>query len=542
MEDGATIGQWNNREKMPSELEDSVKGSVPSPRGSSVGFLTPTPDGTQSANMAVPKRPSDPNKSNSRNSKDKNVQKLPLILNKRDKVNSPPVGPAAPAAPAAATTPTTTTTTTTTTTKTTTNTTVPVAAAAATSTHTAATGGATAAAKPRGKSQSRKPRKVSTSRSSTPGRRGKRPSPASSRPSSSSKSPQKRRASRSASTSRSRGGSRSSSAASSRRVSGRGRPRSGGRKGSAKGRKSLKGRKGTRKGSVSSRRSTKGAGDATALYTLAAAEEAARSVLMEEEEKGRDALLPDYHLLVMHVVRTQVREVNRRQQQLNDAFKALQAHGIQLSSGQDPNAALEAMRAKMQADAQRQMEELRVENATLRGLLEEKKVELEEKVTEAQSLRDKISRRLMRFEVENESLKAEVQAALQTNQLDVDRMKRELAHRLDVATASLRTPKYDTALRSMQELAQSVQEEIQEHHDVLSKLIVSIAAQDTFLRDRSDSMHSNFPTRYRDELRKLDKDHLLNVLDVLSFHDTVVETVGKALYVLQKSEHSTNVF
>ncbi|KAH9598028.1 hypothetical protein LSM04_001448 [Trypanosoma melophagium] len=535
MEDGATIGQWNNKEKVSSEMEDSVKGSVPSPRGSSVGFLTPTPDVTLNHSSAGPKRLPDQSKSSSQTSKEMNVHRLPLILNKHNKVNSP-LSTEPVAAVAAATMPTA---------RKRISTTKTAASAAATTRggKTTTTTTTAAAAKPRGKSQSRKPRKASTSRSSSPANRNKRSSPASSRTSSSARSPQKRRASRSASTSRSRGGSRSSSAVSSRRVSGRGRgrPRSGGRKGSAKGRRSPKGKKG-KSVSVSSRRGTKGGGDAAALYTLAAAEEAARTVIMDEEEVGRDGLLPEYHLLVMHVVRSQVREVNRRQQQLNDAFKALQAHGIQLSSGQDPNAALESLRTKMQADAQKQMEELRVENATLRSLLDEKKIELEEKVTEAQNLKDKISRRLTRFEVENESLKAEVQAALQTNQLDLDRMKRELAHRLDVATASLRTPKYDTALRSMQELARSVQEEIQEHHDILSKLIVSIGAQDTFLRDRSDSMHSNFPTRYRDELRKLDKDHLLNLLDVLSFHDAVVETVGKALYVLQQSERNTNVF
>ncbi|RNF21213.1 hypothetical protein TcG_03206 [Trypanosoma cruzi] len=278
------------------------------------------------------------------------------------------------------------------------------------------------------------------------------------------------------------------------------------------------------------------------MASLFATEAAQRVGIEEEEDTTRELFMPDYNLLVMNMVRAQLAIVNDRQQYLNDAFKALRAHGIQLGFGQDPNAAIEMLRLQVQAEMQKQVDDVRVENGTLRGLLEEKKTELEEKTAEMQGLRDKVNRKLMRFEVESESLKAEVQSALQTSQLDVDRMKRDLGHRIDVASASFRTPKYDTALRSMQDMVRTVQEEIQEHHDKLTKLIVSIGAQDTFLREKSDSMHSNFPTRYRDELRKLDNDRLLNILDVLSFHDAVVETVGKALYVLQKSEHSTNVF
>ncbi|ESL08518.1 hypothetical protein TRSC58_03779 [Trypanosoma rangeli SC58] len=409
---------------------------------------------------------------------------------------------------------------------------------------------AAAAAAISGRSSSlKKGRRATGSRSPTPRGSGrgkrKRPSLTASRSTSrasslskgtaSSGSKQRGKLSRTASGSRSRTGSRASTAKGRKSARGRRPTGSGGRRRSVKGKKK-KGRPSSARGGVKEDAGVSG------LASFSALETAQRLALEKEESTVRGSFLPDCNLLLMNLVRSQLAVVNDRQQYLNDTFKALSAHGIQMAFGQDPNAAVGMLRLQIQSEMQKQVDEVKVENGTLRGLLDEKKAELEEKVVELQGLRDKVNRRLIRFEVESESLKAEVQSVLQTSQLDVDRMKRDLGHRLDVATATLRTPKYDTALRSMQEIVQSVQEEIQEHHDTLSKLIVSIGAQDTFLRDKSDSMHTNFPTRYRDELRKLDQEHLLNLLDVLSFHDVVVETVGKALYVLQKSEHSTNVF
>jgi hypothetical protein len=93
----------------------------------------------------------------------------------------------------------------------------------------------------------------------------------------------------------------------------------------------------------------------------------------------------------------------------------------------------------------------------------------------------------------------------------------------------------------MRELTRQVQAEIQQHHDELTKLVVSIGAKDTFLKNDSDTMHSNLPTQYRTELRKMEKDQLLNLLDVLSFQDGVVDTVGKAIYVVTESQHKTAV-
>ncbi|CBH18026.1 hypothetical protein, conserved [Trypanosoma brucei gambiense DAL972] len=342
-----------------------------------------------------------------------------------------------------------------------------------------------------------------------------------------------------------------------KRPSSIGRPSSRGSKGSSRrgsrlsrgsGRTSTKGKGGRnsrgKKGKKSKRsKSFAGADKITyAISSLTLAEEDQRSNIWAMEETERDALLPDYHLLVINMLRAQVVEVNARQQSLNDAFMSRQGNGLNFLLGDDPAAALELLRTQIRLEMQGEVEKLASANAVLSGLLEEKKAELEEKTNEAQSLQDKVNRRLARFEVDCEALRTEVQSALKTERLDIDRMKRELIRRLDMATAALRTPKYDTALRSMQALVQSVQDEIQEHHDNMSKLIVSIEAQDTFVRNKSDTMHSNFPVRYREELRKLDNDKLLNLLDILSFHDSVVETVGKTLYVISSTGYATNVF
>ncbi|EKF29101.1 hypothetical protein MOQ_007130 [Trypanosoma cruzi marinkellei] len=499
MEDSGVIAQWTNNRSHSGGMNDlGVRGFTAHTSGSmsannkSGTFVDSRQQRSRSSSAA--KRGSNPNR---QGGKGKKVEKLPPIASKHQGRNNASKGAA-----------------------------------------TAASGGSLTSKKGQKATGSRSP----TPKGSSGGKRKGSPSSASRMGSGASSFGKPLGSGRRGKSSRASSGfsrSRASSVTSTSRRRKSLKKKGGSRPGSRK--RSTKGKKG-KKRPASSRGAFKEDTGMAYMTSLLTAEAVQRVGIEEEEDTTRELFMPDYNLLVMNLVRAQLAVVNDRQQYLNDAFRALRAHGIQIGSGQDPNTAIEMLRLQVQAEMQKQVDEVRVENGTLRGLLEEKKTELEEKTTEMQGLRDKVNRKLMRFEVDCESLKAEVQSALQTSQLDVDRMKRDLGHRIDVATASLRTPKYDTALRSMQDMVRTVQEEIQEHHDTLTKLIVSIGAQDTFLREKSDSMHSNFPTRYRDELRKLDNDQLLNVLDVLSFHDAVVETVGKALYVLQKSEHSTNVF
>lgn len=268
-----------------------------------------------------------------------------------------------------------------------------------------------------------------------------------------------------------------------------------------------------------------------------------RNAIISEEEFELDNYGPIYNVLLMEMVRTQVEQLTVRQRKLNDAITALREEGIPVADEDTVDQITEKLRQKMHNDTVEEIQTLRCENAALRDRLEDRKLELEKKVADVEVLRNTIARKMARVEVDNDTMRAQVQRVIQNANLDVEKMKKELTHRIEICCAAFRTPKYGTALRSMQDLVSQVKEEIQDHHDVLAKLIVSIGAKDTFKRDsdESETMHSNFPSKYRLELRKLNKDHLLNLMDVLSFQDGTVETVGKALYVLNEAEYQTSV-
>lgn len=268
-----------------------------------------------------------------------------------------------------------------------------------------------------------------------------------------------------------------------------------------------------------------------------------RNAIIAEEEFELHNYSPLYNVLMLEIVHSQVEEISRRQRHLTDAVRALREEGIPVADDDTVEQITEKLRQKLHSDTETDMQNLRDENTALRDRLENRALELEKKVGEVEILRNTIARKLAKVEVDNEAMRAKVQRVIQSANLDVERMKKELTHRIEICCAAIRTPKYGTALRSMQDLVAQVQHEIQEHRDVLCKLVVSIGAKDTFKRspDESETMHSNFPTQYRSDLRKLNKDHLLNVLDVLSFQDGVVETVGKALFVLNETEYQTSV-
>lgn len=268
-----------------------------------------------------------------------------------------------------------------------------------------------------------------------------------------------------------------------------------------------------------------------------------RNAIEAEEEFELQNFSPIYNALVMEMVRVQVEQMNLRQRKLNEAVNSLRDGGIPIADDDTVEAITEKLRYKMKADADSEMQQLRNENAALRDRLENKALELEKKVADVEVLRQTIARKIARTEVDNENMRAQVTRGLQSATLDIERMKKELTRRIEVCCSSIRTPKYGTALRSMQDLTVQVQEEVQAHHDLLCKLVISIGAKDTFKKSGDDpsTMHTNFPAKYREDLRKLNKDHLLNVMDVLSFQDGVVETVGKALFVLNEGEYQTDV-
>ncbi|KAG5488814.1 hypothetical protein JIQ42_00431 [Leishmania sp. Namibia] len=276
-------------------------------------------------------------------------------------------------------------------------------------------------------------------------------------------------------------------------------------------------------------------------------EQALRHSVEVEEELELESYRPVYNVLLMEIVRTQVEQVNRRQRALNEMLEALKEEGLLGGGGnglrdeQQVESLVERLRARLQSDAALELQALKISNSNLQHSLDEVTLAVEKKNSEMEVLRGNYARRLARTDVENEAVRAKVEATLLTSTLDVERIKRELSKRIDIACASIRTPQYNTSMESMRQLVQQVQEEVQRHHDELTKLVVSIGAKDTFFRDDADTMHSNLPSQYRTELRKLEKDQLLNLLDVLSFQEGVVDTVGKAIYVITETQHRTAV-
>ncbi|KAG5489560.1 hypothetical protein GH5_00434 [Leishmania sp. Ghana 2012 LV757] len=276
-------------------------------------------------------------------------------------------------------------------------------------------------------------------------------------------------------------------------------------------------------------------------------EQAQRHSVEVEEELELESYRPVYNVLLMEIVRAQVEQVNRRQRALNEMLEAFKEEGLLGGGGnglrdeQQVESLVERLRARLQSDAALELQALKISNSNLQHSLDEVSLAVEKKNSEMEVLRGNYARRLARTDVENEAVRAKVEATLLTSTLDVERIKRELSKRIDIACASIRTPQYNTSMESMRQLVQQVQEEVQQHHDELTKLVVSIGAKDTFFRDDADTMHSNLPSQYRTELRKLEKDQLLNLLDVLSFQEGVVDTVGKAIYVITETQHRTAV-
>ncbi|KAK7200481.1 hypothetical protein NESM_000102900 [Novymonas esmeraldas] len=286
---------------------------------------------------------------------------------------------------------------------------------------------------------------------------------------------------------------------------------------------------------------------AASMEALQEQEQTQRHGTEVEEELELDTFRPVYNVLLMEMVRTQVEQVNRRQRALNEMLETFKEEGtlggggVGLRDEQQIDTLVERLRARLQSDGASELQTLRSRNSNLQHSLDEATLALEKKNSEMEVLRVNYARKLARTDVENDTMRAEVQATLHASTLDVERIKRELGHRIDIACASIRTPRYNTSMEAMRELVQQAQEEVQRHHDELTKLIVSIGAKDTFLKDEADTMHSNLPAQYRTQLRRMEKDQLLNLLDVLSFQDGVVDTVGKAIYVITESQHKTAV-
>ncbi|CAM44171.1 conserved hypothetical protein [Leishmania braziliensis MHOM/BR/75/M2904] len=286
---------------------------------------------------------------------------------------------------------------------------------------------------------------------------------------------------------------------------------------------------------------------AASIEALKEQEQALRHGVEVEEELELESYSPIYNVLLMEMVRGQVEQVNCRQRKLNEMLESLKAEGLLGGGGtglcdeQHVETLVERLRARLHSDAASELEVLKTKNSNIQHSLDEVTLAMEKKNSEMEVLRANYARKLARNDVENDTMRAKVQAALHASTLDVERIKRELGRRIDIACSSIRTPHYNTSMEAIRELVQQAQEEVQRHHDELTKLVVSIGAKETFIKNEADTMHSNLPSQYRSELRKMEKDQLLNILDVLSFQEGVVDTVGKAIYIITESQHKTAV-
>ncbi|CCW61180.1 unnamed protein product, partial [Phytomonas sp. EM1] len=270
-----------------------------------------------------------------------------------------------------------------------------------------------------------------------------------------------------------------------------------------------------------------------------------RQAILVEEELEREGYTPVYNVLVMNMVRVCIEQINRQQKLLRDTFDKLQSDGLSIGSDDSMDAVLEKLRSRMSSDGVAELHRLRAEKASLREQLDAKTLELELRTSDLEVLRQNaictVAQKVARVDVDTENLKAKAERVLLEATLDVEGMKKELLKRIDIASAHLRTPQYGTALRSIRVLAEQTQKEVQRHHDSLTELILSIEAKSNLAKFVSATMHSGIPPEYRKKLRQMSNDKLLNILDVLSFQEGVVDCIGKVLYALEESEHKTAV-
>lgn len=281
-----------------------------------------------------------------------------------------------------------------------------------------------------------------------------------------------------------------------------------------------------------------------ALYVtqLMESEATARTALEQCWQRECDQHAPVYRDCLLQLTHARVEQVHARQRQMQDTLDTMRTRGLSVcsldSAGEEEADGLrrvaQLLHREMNTAAATEVSELRAGQAALQERLDARTQELTRCQAEMQSMHARLTETMARNELDNEEVRKEVRIALTRARLDVENMKKELCHRVNVACASLRTPRYRDAVAAVQEMTSAVGMDVQENHDTLCKLLLSIGAKDMFACDESGTMHSNFPTVYRDCLRRLDKDALLNLLDVLSFQNGVADVVGKTLYVLNE--------
>jgi len=171
-----------------------------------------------------------------------------------------------------------------------------------------------------------------------------------------------------------------------------------------------------------------------------------------------------------------------------------------------------------------------LDNALKQKMVQERDDYIQMQAAEIQALRDQLSRRVLRTVVENEHIRDTIRQEISLARLQVEDLRRSLFDRIDYAVLSFHKPSFNGALRSLQDEVTRSQQLVQQHADKLREVTCTMCPVDPFNLPRDElSMHTNFPLLYRKQLQQLGKEQLLNMLDIVSFEEGVVQCVGRSL-------------
>lgn len=187
----------------------------------------------------------------------------------------------------------------------------------------------------------------------------------------------------------------------------------------------------------------------------------------------------------------------------------------------------------------KRLQQLETENAMLKRDLAAAKEEIERKDSIVQGVRDTLSRRLIRTQLQNDMIKEEVREAIAQAKLDIEGMQRKLHSAIETAVLNYQNPNYATALRSLQDISEEARRKVLAQSVTLHTIIDGIGAKDPI--EEIKTMHSNLPPLYRKQLSQFTKEQLLSIIDILSFEEGTVDVVGKALYA-KDPNHTQSVF
>lgn len=196
----------------------------------------------------------------------------------------------------------------------------------------------------------------------------------------------------------------------------------------------------------------------------------------------------------------------------------------------------------LQSDTRRELEALRAENLSLKCDVARQREEIGMQHAEIHALRDQLARRILRNSAESRYLQHMVQDEIQRASLSIESLRKDLHAKIDAAVLAFQKPSaYQTAVQALREHVASVQQLVQDQADSLHLLVDDIGARDRFFDLEGDggTMHTNLPVMYRRQLQDTyTRDQLLNLIDVLSFEDGAVDSVGKAIRARQLAASS----